>query len=149
MKKTASADPKPEAEDRGDILIYTAPDGTVQTEVRLQGETLWLTQSHMEDLFDTDRTSLVKHIQNILETGELEESATCAKFAQVRQEGKRQVRREILYYNLDMILSVGYRVNSKRGTQFRIWANRILRDHLVKGYTLNSKLLREKTFQLR
>jgi len=137
-----------ETGDKGGIVIYTAPDGTVQTEVRLRDETLWVTQPQMEDLFNTDRTSLVKHIQNILETGELEESATCAKFAQVRHEGKRRVRREIQYYNLDMILSVGYRVNSKRGTLFRIWANRILKDHLVKGYTLNQKLLQEKTGQI-
>jgi hypothetical protein len=135
--------------DLGDIIIYTAPNGTVQTEVMLQGETIWLTQSQMEDLFDTDRTSLVKHIQNILESGELEESATCAKFAQVRKEGKRDVRREIQYYNLDIIISVGYRVNSKRGTQFRIWATRILKEHLVQGYTINEKSLREKTDKIK
>lgn len=88
---------------KGEIVIYTDPDGTVQTDVRLEAETLWLTQYQLEELFSTDRTSLVKHIQNILDTGELEEGATCAKFARVRREGKRQVRRNILYYNLDMI----------------------------------------------
>lgn len=134
--------------DTSKIIIYTAPDGTVQTEVRLQAETLWLTQYQLEELFATDRTSLVKHIKNILETGELEEAATCAKFAQVRQEGKRQVRRDILHYNLDMILSVGYRVNSKRGTQFRIWASRILKEHLIQGYTINQKRLREQQQQI-
>ena len=134
--------------DTSKIIIYTAPDGTVQTEVRLQAETLWLTQYQLEELFATDRTSLVKHIKNILETGELEEAATCAKFAQVRQEGKRQVRRDILHYNLDMIISVGYRVNSKRGTQFRIWANRILKEHLIQGYTINQKRLREQQQQI-
>jgi hypothetical protein len=133
---------------KGEIVIYTDPDGTVQTDVRLEAETLWLTQYQLEELFSTDRTSLVKHIQNILDTGELEEGATCAKFAQVRREGKRQVRRDILYYNLDMILSVGYRVNSKRGTQFRIWANRILKEHLVQGYTINQKRLIEQQNQI-
>ncbi len=128
----------------GEIVIFTAPDGTAQTEVRFESETLWLTQQQLESLFETDRTSLVKHIKNILETGELEESATCAKFAQVRQEGRRNVSREILHYNLDMILSVGYRVNSKRGTQFRVWANRVLKGHLVDGYTVNEKRLRER-----
>ncbi len=128
----------------GEMVIYTAPDGSVQTEVRLEAETLWLTQYQLEELFATDRTSLVKHIKNILETGELEEEATCAKFAQVRLEGKRRISRDILHYNLDMILSVGYRVNSKRGTQFRIWANRILKDHLVQGYTINQKRLQEQ-----
>ena len=121
----------PSAADKSEIVIYTVSDGTVQTEVRLQDETLWLNQSQLEELFATERTSLVKHIQNILDTGELEEAATCAKFAQVRQEGKRRVRRDILHYNLDMILSVGYRVNSKRGTQFRIWANRIVERGLL------------------
>ncbi len=135
-------------QNKGEIVIYTNPDGTVQTEVRLESETLWLTQHQLEELFSTDRTSLVKHIQNILDTGELEEAATCAKFAQVRQEGKRQVRRDILYYNLDMILSIGYRVNSRQGTRFRIWASRILKEHLVKGYTINEKLLREKNEHL-
>ena len=128
----------------GEMVIYTAPDGTAQTEVRLEAETLWLTQYQMEELFATDRTSLVKHIKNILATGELEEAATCAKFAQVRLEGKRKINREILHYNLDMILSVGYRVNSKRGTQFRIWANRVLKDHLVQGYTINQKRFQEQ-----
>jgi len=133
---------------KGEIVIYTDPDGTVQTDVRLEAETLWLTQYQLEELFSTDRTSLVKHIKNILDTGELEEEATCAKFAQVRREGKRQVRRDILYYNLDMILSVGYRVNSKRGTQFRIWANRILKEHLIQGYTVNQKRLQEQQQQI-
>lgn len=128
----------------GEVIIYTAPDGTAQIEVRFESETLWLTQQQLETLFETDRTSLVKHIKNILDTGELDEAATCAKFAQVRREGARTVSRDILHYNLDMILSVGYRVNSKRGTQFRMWANRVLKDHLVDGYTLNDKRLRDR-----
>jgi prophage maintenance system killer protein len=133
---------------RGELVIYTSPDGLTQTEVRLEDETVWLTQKQLEELFDTDRTSVVKHIQNILESGELEETPTCAFFAQVRQEGGRRVKRQIRHYNLDMILSVGYRVNSKKGTQFRIWANRILKEYLVKGYSLNQKRLREQRQQL-
>ncbi len=133
-----------EKRDKGEFLIYQAADGTIQTEVRLAEETLWLRQNQLELLFSTDRTSIVKHIKNIIKTGELKEEATCAKFAQVRQEGKRVIQREIKYYNLDMILSIGYRVNSKRGTQFRIWANRVLKDHLIKGYSLNQKKLNEE-----
>ncbi|WP_319562878.1 RhuM family protein [Marispirochaeta sp.] len=132
------------SENKGEIVIYTDAAGSVQTEVRLEAETLWLTQNQLSELFATDRTSIVKHIKNILETEELEEAATCAKFAQVQQEGNRQVRREILYYNLDMILSVGYRVNSKQGTRFRIWANRVLKEHLVQGYTINQQRLQEQ-----
>jgi hypothetical protein len=133
---------------KGEMVIYTSPDGTANIDVRFEAETLWLTQPQLEELFSTDRTSLVKHIKNILDTGELAEAATCAKFAQVRKEGKRQVSRDIRYYNLDMILSVGYRVNSKRGTQFRIWANRILKEHLVQGYTINQKRLTEQQRQI-
>ncbi len=136
------------AENRGEIVIFTDSEGTVQTDVKLFNETLWLTQYQLESLFDTDRTSIVRHIQNILETGELEETATCAKFAQVRLEGSRNVTREITYYNLDMILSVGYRVNSKQGTQFRIWANRILKEYMTKGYLLNEKRLKEKNVEI-
>jgi len=128
----------------GELVIYTTPDGLAHTEVRLEDNTVWLTQKQLEQLFDTDRTSVIKHIQNIIESGELEEAPTCAFFAQVRQEGGRRVTRQIRYYNLDMILSVGYRVNSKRGTQFRIWANRILKEYLVKGYSLDEKRLREQ-----
>lgn len=135
--------------DKGEMVIYQTEDGTIQTEVRMQSETLWLTQYQLEELFATDRSSIVKHIQNIIETGELDKAVTCAKFAQVRQEGKRSVKREILYYNLDMILSVGYRVNSKRGTQFRIWATRVLKDHLAQGYTINQKRLAERQEKFR
>ena len=135
-------------DNRGEIIIYQSEDGSIQTEVRLEAETLWLNQYQLVEIFETDRTSIVKHIQNILETGELEKSATCAKFAQVRQEGKRRVKREILHYNLDMIISVGYRVNSRRGTQFRIWANRVLKEYLLQGYSLNRKRLQGKDSQL-
>jgi prophage maintenance system killer protein len=129
----------------GEIVIYVSLDGIIETEVTLAEDTLWLTQSQLEKLFGTDRTSITKHIKNIIKTGELEEKATCAKIAQVRYEGNRKVKRDITYYNLDMILSIGYRINSKQGTQFRIWANRILKEHLVKGYTINEKRLQEKS----
>jgi hypothetical protein len=105
-----------------EIVIYQTPDNQTQVEVQFEGETFWLNQYQLAELFDTDRTSVLEHLQNIYATGELSEEATCAKFAQVRQEGKRKVKREVLHYNLDAILSVGYRVNSKRGAQFRQWA---------------------------
>ena len=125
------------------ILIYQTTDNQTQIEVKFEGETVWLTQYQIAELFSTDRTSVLKHLQNIYVTEELSEIATCAKFAQVRQEGKRNVKREVLYYNLDAILSVGYRVNSKRGTQFRQWATQRLKDFLVQGYAINQKRLEE------
>ena len=113
---------------KGEIVMYQ-PDETFRLEVRMGEETVWLTQQQMADLFATDRTSIAKHIQNIYQTDELKKDPACAKIAQVRQEGKRKVKRNIVYYNLDMIISVGYRVNSIRGTKFRQWANRVLKDY--------------------
>ena len=104
------------------IEIYQTSDGQTAVEVRFDGDTFWLNQYQLADLFQTDRTSILKHLQNIYSTKELYEEATCAKFAQVRKEGKREVKREVLHYNLDASISVGYRVNSARGTQFRQWA---------------------------
>ncbi len=104
----------------------------------MENETVWLTQAQMADLFQTDRTSIVRHVNNIYKSEELEREATCAKIAQVQIEGKRKVNRNIPYFYLDMIISVGYRVNSKRGTQFRIWANKVLKDYLIKGYAIKS-----------
>ncbi len=126
--------------DASPIVIYTSEDNTISLDVKLENETVWLSQSQMALLFDTDRTSILRHINNVYKIGELERESTCAKIAQVRKEGKRHVTREIPYYNLDMIISVGYRVNSIRGTQFRIWANRILKDYIVKGYAINDKI---------
>lgn len=122
------------------IVIYQAPDGQTELEVRLQEETMWLTQKQIAELFGTDRTVIVRHIQNIYKTEELEEKATCAKIAQVRQEGKRTITRELPFYNLDMIFSVGYGVNSKNATAVRRWANRILKDYLLKGYAVNRNI---------
>jgi len=128
------------------IIIYQSDDGKTQLDVKLENETVWLTQAQMAELFQTDRTVIVRHIHNIYKSEELEESSTCAKNAQVRIEGGRTVKRVIPYYNLDMIISVGYRVNSKRGVKFRQWANRVLKDYLIKGYAINQRI-REKNYQ--
>ncbi len=132
----------------GEILIYQAPDGQTSIDVKLEKDTVWLNQYQMADLFDTDRTSIVKHIKNIYKSEELSELATCAKIAQVRQEGNRNIKRDIEHYNLDLIISVGYRVNSKRGTQFRVWANEVLKSYLIKGYAINERLLKAQSSQL-
>lgn len=122
------------------IEIFQSSDGEICLDVRVSDETVWLTQAQMSELFQTDRTSIVRHIKNIYKSQELDEQSTCAKKSQVRREGKRDVVRTIPYYNLDMIISVGYRVNSRRGTQFRMWANKVLKDYLLKGYALNHRM---------
>ena len=127
---------------KGEIILYQTENGNTKIEVILDNDTVWLNQYQMEELFQTDRTSILRHIKNIYKTGELEESTTCAKIAQVREEGNRKVRREILYYNLDVIISVGYRVNSHRGTQFRIWATQQLKEYLIKGFVLDDERLK-------
>ena len=131
------------------IIIYQSEDGQTQIDVRLENDTVWLTQAQMAELFQTDRTSIVRHIQNIYRINELDRELTCAKIAQVQTEGKRLVTRTIPYFNLDMIISVGYRVNSKRGVKFRQWANKILKDYLVKGYAVNDNIRREQIGELR
>jgi len=131
------------------IVIYQTEDGQTQIDVRLENETVWLTQAQMAELFETDRTSIVRHINNIYRVDELEREATCAKIAQVQTEGNRQVTRTIPYFNLDMIISVGYRVNSKRGVKFRQWANRVLKEYLVKGYAVNERIRHEQIGELR
>lgn len=123
------------------IEIYRSPDGNIELNVKLENDTVWLTQSQMAELFGVDRTSIVRHIKNIYATQELNEVSTCAKNAQVRLEGKRSIVREIPFYNLDMVISVGYRVNSKNATSFRKWATAILRQYLIKGYAINQKRL--------
>jgi len=131
------------------IIIYQPEVGLSSLEVRLENETVWLTQNQMAELFQTDRTSIAKHIGNVYKSLELDRLSTCAKIAQVQIEGDRKVSRKIEYYNLDMIISVGYRVNSLRGTQFRIWANKVLKDYLMKGYALNQRIeqIEEKLFE--
>ena len=116
------------------IVIYQSADGSIATEVRLEGDTVWLSQKQMAELFDKDVRTINEHIINAFEEGELAREATIRNFRIVRQEGQRQVEREIEHYNLDAIISVGYRVKSKQGTQFRIWATQRLREYLVQGY---------------
>ncbi|MBQ8009079.1 MAG: virulence protein RhuM/Fic/DOC family protein [Bacteroidaceae bacterium] len=131
------------------IVIYQTEDGQTQIDVRLENDTVWLTQAQMAELFQTDRTSIVRHINNIYKVEELDRDSTCAKIAQVQIEGKRTIKRAIPFFNLDMIISVGYRVNSKRGIKFRQWANRILREYLVKGYAVNQCIHSEQMAELR
>ncbi len=131
------------------IIIYQTEDGQTQIDVRMENETVWLTQAQMAELFQTDRTSIVRHINNIYKVEELDRESTCAKIAQVQIEGKRTVKRSVPYFNLDMIISVGYRVNSKRGVKFRQWANRILKDYLVKGYAVHDRIRKEQIGELR
>lgn len=126
------------------IVIYQDNDSGITIDVKLEDDTIWLDQYQLETLFDTDRTSIGRHLRNIYRSNELDKEATSAKIAQVQKEGNREVKRTITVYNLDAILSVGYRVNSKKGTAFRKWANNILKDHLVKGYTINEKRLAQK-----
>jgi len=128
----------------GEVVLYKAPDGEVRLDVRLERETVWLTQSQIAKLFGVKVPAVSKHVKNIYTTRELQPKSTVSKMEIVRTEGKRQVSRPVDLYSLDMIISVGYRVNSARATQFRIWATRTLRDHLLRGYTLNEKRLREK-----
>ncbi len=121
----------------GEILIYQNPDGNIKIDVRLEEETVWLTQDQMATLFGKARNTITEHIQNVYEEGELEQDRTSRKFRQVRTEGKRAVEREIDHYNLDVIISVGYRVKSVQGTQFRVWATQRLKEYIIKGFTLN------------
>ncbi len=125
------------------FLLYRTEDGRQRIEVRLEGETVWLTIGQMAELFQIDKSGVSRHLKNIYDTGELQREATVADFATVRQEGSRQVQRVLEHFNLDAIISVGYRVNSLRGTQFRIWATQRLREYIVKGFTLDDERLKE------
>ena len=133
---------------KSEIVFFE--DQEIKLEVNMKDETVWLSQQQMAELFNSSRTNIVEHINNIYSDSELEKNSTCQEFRQVRKEGKRDVTRNIPYYNLDMIISVGYRVNSKRGIQFRKWANSVLKDYLLKGYAVNQKRLEylEKTVKL-
>lgn len=126
----------------GEIILYRREDGTPAIEVRLEDDTVWLTQQQLAELFGTSRTNVVEHIRNIYDEGELEQTATCRDFRQVRQEGNRQVERAIPHYNLDLIISLGYRVKSVMATRFRIWATERLREYLVKGFTMDDAKLK-------
>ena len=127
---------------QGEIVIYQTEDGNTKLDVRFVDETVWLTQQQMAELFQSSRTNIVEHIQHIYEEGELEENSTCRKFRQVRNEGSRQISREIPYYNLDMIISLGYRVRSKIATQFRRWATERLKEYIIKGFTMDDERLK-------
>lgn len=131
------------------IEIYSSQDGSIQLKVKLENDTVWLTQSQMAELFGVDRTSIVRHIRNIYKSEELDQNSTCAKNAQVRTEGHRSILREIPYYNLDMIISVGYRVNSKNATSFRRWATSVLKQYLIKGYVINQQIKLDRYNELK
>lgn len=126
----------------GEIIIYQTEDGLTKLDVRMEDETVWLTQQQMAELFQTSRTNVVDHIKNIYEEGELDDNSTCRKFRQVRTEGNRQVTRELPFYNLDMIISLGYRVKSSTATHFRKWATQRLKEYIIKGFTIDDERLK-------
>ena len=127
---------------QGEIVIYQSENGNTKIDVRFVDETVWLTQQQMAELFQSSRTNIVEHIRHIYEEGELDEHSTCRKFRQVRTEGSRQVTREISYYNLDMIISLGYRVKSMIATHFRRWATERLKEYMIKGFTMDDERLK-------
>lgn len=129
-------------DNNGGIILYTTPDGESKIEVTLRDDTVWLSADQMAELFQRNKSTISRHIKNVLESGELQADSTVAFFATVQNEGSRKIERKITYYNLDMIISVGYRVNSHRGVQFRMWATQILREYLVKGFAMNDDLLK-------
>lgn len=126
-----------------DIVIFKTDDEKIRIDVLIENETVWLTQDQMSNLFEKGRSTVAEHIANVFEEGELEQNRTCRKFRQVRMEGSREVEREIDHYNLDVIISVGYRVKSMRGTQFRQWATQRLREYIIKGFTMDDQRLKE------
>ena len=128
--------------DKGQFLLYQTPDGESKIEVKLQDDTVWLSLDQMAELFQRNKSTISRHIKNVLEEGELAAEATIANFATVQNEGTRKVERVIAFYNLDMIISVGYRVHSYRGVQFRIWATKVLKEYIVKGFAMNDDLLK-------
>lgn len=133
---------------KGEIVIYTSADGKISLDTKLENETIWLTQDMMAKLFETTPQNITIHIKNIYDDEELEQNSTCKDFLQVRNEGKRTVSRRLTHYNLDMILSVGYRIKSKTAVQFRKWATNILKEYLIKGYAINQKAIKEQQEKL-
>lgn len=131
-----------ETQDKGQIILYQTNDGESKIEVTLANETVWLTADQMAELFQRNKSTISRHIKNVFEEGELQENRTVAFFATVQNEGTREVERVISHYNLDMIISIGYRVKSHRGVQFRIWATQVLKEYLIKGFALNDELLK-------
>ena len=134
---------------KSEIKIYKTDEGKTSIEVKLEKETVWLSQKQMAELFEKDSDTIGLHLKNIYKSGELDEISTTEKYSVVRQEGNRKVKRQIKFYNLDAIISVGYRVNSKRGIQFRKWASQILKDYLIKGYAINQQRLEKQAEQLK
>lgn len=130
--------------DDNQIIIYQSEDGETRIDVKFSGETMWLSQQQMAELYQTTRTNIVQHIRNIYADGELDEQATCKKFLQVRQEGSREVTRDIPFYNLDMIISLGYRIRSVIATHFRRWATERLKEYIIKGFTMDDERLKGK-----
>ena len=128
--------------DTGQIILYQTQGGEAKIEVRLANETVWLSADQMAELFQRNKSTISRHIKNVFESGELKQNRTVAFFATVQNEGQRKVERNIAYYNLDMIISVGYRVNSHRGVQFRQWATQVLKEYMIKGFVLNDELLK-------
>ena len=131
------------------IIIYQSEDGKTQLDVKLEGETVWLTQAQMVELFQTSKQNVSLHINNIYKEGELGKEATVKDYLTVQSEGARTIHRRVNYYNLDMIISVGYRVNTKRGIRFRQWANSVLKQYLVKGYAINENIRKQQIAELR
>ena len=122
-----------------DVLFYSDDEGNIKVEVLLKNEDVWLNTEALATLFNIDRSGITRHIRNIYKDEELEEASTCAKIAQVQKEGTREVKRIYLYYNLDMIISIGFRVNSKKAIKFRTWANKIIKEYMVQGFALNDE----------
>ena len=131
------------SENNTELIIYQTEDGRTKIDVHMENETVWLSLDQMAELFQRDKSTISRHIKNVFADGELLEEATVANFATVQMEGSREITRNITHYNLDVIISVGYRVKSLRGTQFRIWANSVLREYLIKGFAMNDDLLKQ------
>ena len=129
-----------------EFLLYTAPNGDVKVEVLLSGETIWLTQKRIAELFGVGVPAISKHLDNIYDSGELQREATLSILETVQQEGKREVKRKLEYYNLDAVISVGYRVNSAQATQFRIWATQLIKDYIIKGFAMDDERLKNGRF---
>ncbi len=129
-----------------EFLLYTTPNGKVKVEIFLRDENIWLTQAKIAELFGVERSVVTKHLQNIFQEGELDKNSTCAKIAQVQTEGQRQVTRDVEFYNLDAIISVGYRINSAQATQFRIWATERLKEYIIKGFTMDDERLKNPNY---
>lgn len=131
-----------------DFILYTAPNGSIKIEAYIQEETIWLTQQKIADVFGVAKSTISEHFTNIFESEELEKEATVRKFRTVQKEGEREVSRNLDYYNLDAIISVGYRVNSSKATQFRIWATTTLKEYIIKGFAMDDERLKQGTTEM-